>query len=199
VSFHPAILLVAWGVFVMLLQPLSPVALAGAAVFVTLVSSLFAWRRTMALIRRTRWLLLSIFILFSFGTPGQRLAGAAGDLGLTHDGLLLATEHVLRLLVLLASLAVLHERLGTWGMMAGLYWLLGPVAKWRQLRERIVVRLMLVLDHVENAPVSNWREWLNRDIPGPANVDLSLGALRIIDWSALVLLGGVLLAVGASR
>jgi hypothetical protein len=189
VIFHPATLLFAWGVLVALLQPLPAAALAWIAALVLPLAWLFARQRTLALLRRTRWLFLSIVLLFALATPGQRLPGAIGDLGVTLDGLLLAAEHVLRLLLLLASLAVLHERLGTPGMMVGLHWLLAPIARWRTLRERIVVRLMLVLDHVENAPSATWREWLNRDLDGPDRLTLAVGSLRIADWLALTSLG----------
>ena len=185
---HPATLLLAWGVLVGLLQPLPAAALAWIAAVLLGLAWVFARRRSFALLRRTRWLFLSIILLFALATPGQRLPGVAGDLGLTHDGILLAAEHALRLLLLLASLAVVHERLGTPGMMAGLYWLLVPLARWRALRERIVVRLMLVLDQVENAPSVTWRDWLNRDIGGPDRLPLAVGALHIADWLTLAAL-----------
>jgi energy-coupling factor transport system permease protein len=189
VTIHPATLLFAWGVLVALLQPLSALPLAWIATAVLPLALIFARRRTLALLRRTRWLFLSIAVLFALATPGQRLPGFAGDLGITHDGLLLATEHALRLLLLLTSLAVVHERLGTPGMMAGLYWLLAPLTRWRSLRERVVVRLMLVLDHVENTPAATWRDWLNKDLVGPDRLGLSVGSLHLVDWVALVSLG----------
>jgi hypothetical protein len=188
-TLHPATLLFAWGVFIITLQssPVSTLAWGAGAVVP------FAWflarRRVLALLRRARWLLLSIIVLFALATPGQRLAGLGGDLGLTWDGLMLAIEYALRLVLLLASLAVVHECLGTTGMMAGLHWLLTPIAKWRSLRERIVVRLMLVLDYVENTPVTRWRNWLNRDLIGPDRLELTAGSLGIFDCLLFVSLG----------
>lgn len=189
VTFHPATLLFAWGILVALLQPAPAMVLGWIAAGVLSLALIFARRRTLVLLRRTRWLFLSIMLLFALATPGQRLPGTAGDMGITRDGLLFAAEHVLRLLLFLTSLAVVHERLGTPGMMAGLHWLLAPLARWRTLRERIVVRLMLVLDHVENAPAATWREWLNSDLEGPDRLALAVGSLRGADWSALTLLG----------
>ncbi len=180
------------------LQPLATTALAAAAAVLLPLAFLFARRRTLLLLRRARWLLLSIAVLFALATPGQRLPGMAGDLGLTQDGLLLAAEHVLRLILLLASLAVLHERLGTAGMMAGLYWLLAPLSLWRTMRERIVVRLMLVLDHVENAPGGNWRDWLRADVSGPDSLSLSVASMRLADWLVLLLVSAAVLALGGA-
>lgn len=188
-TFHPATLLFAWGVLVALLQPLPVAVLAWIAAVSSILAVIFARRRTFALLVRTKWLFLSIVLLFTLATPGQRLPGVVGDMGVTVDGLLLATEHVLRLLLLLTSLAIVHERLGTSGMMVGLYWLLSPIARWRTLRERVVVRLMLVLDHVESAPAATWREWLNGDLDGRDRLALAVGTLCVADWLALASLG----------
>ncbi|MDR2000680.1 MAG: hypothetical protein LBP94_04005 [Zoogloeaceae bacterium] len=192
-TLHPATLLFAWGVLVVSLQssPVSTLAwVAGALIPLALF---LARRRALILLRRARWLLLSIMVLFAFATPGQRLDGFAGDMGITWDGLTLASEHVLRLVLLLVSLAVLHEGLGTSGMMAGLHWLLTPLAKWRSLRERIVVRLMLALDYVESAPTIRWRDWLNRDLAGPDHLELATGSVGMFDWLVFVSLGLIVL------
>lgn len=198
VIFHPATLLFGWGVFVALVQPLSDVTLAWIAAVTLPMAGFIAPQRAWLLFRRTRWLLLSIALMFSLATPGQRLPGALGDMGVTLDGVSLAFEHILRLLLLLASLAIVHERLGTIGMMAGLHWLLAPLAHWRTLRERIVVRLMLVLDHVESAPATSWREWLDRDLPGPDRMTLDAGTFNVVDWTVLVLLAVSFILSGAS-
>ena len=99
---------------------------------------------------------VSIVLLFALATPGRPLG-----FGLTAEGLSLAFEHGCRLALLLASLAVVHEILGNDGLLAGLYVLLSPLGDWRQLRQRVVARLMLVLDYVENGPgEGGWRAWL---------------------------------------
>ena len=154
------------------------------------LSLLLAGRRTRMLIRRTRWLLLSIAVLFVLASPGERLPGAIGEVGITYDGLQLAAEHVLRLLLLLASLALLHEHLGNEGLIAGLHWLLTPLAGWRGARERVIVRLMLVLDYVETEPRGGWRAWLSGDTAGPDRLVLIAGAARAVDWGVLALLAG---------
>ena len=198
VRFHPATLLFAWGSFVMFLQPLGLVPLAVVAAIILPLCLNFARWRTLVLVRRARWLLLSIAVLFVLATPGQRLPGIGGELGLTEDGLVLGGEHLLRLVLLLASLALVHEYLGTSRMMAGLYWLLAPIAGWRAMRERIVVRLMLVLDHVENSPARNWRDWLLLDAPGPDRLALAVTATRPADWIVMLLVFAAALAFGGA-
>ncbi len=188
---HPATLLLAWGGLVVLLQSLSVAGLAWAGLLLMPASVLLAPKRALLLIRRARWLLLSIAVLFTLATPGERLPGAIGELGVTYDGVLMAAEHVLRLTLLLVSLAMVHEWLGNGGLLAGLHWLLGPLAGWRELRERIVVRLMLVLDYVETEPRGGWRSWLTGDDSGPERLALVTGSARYLDWLVLASLTAI--------
>jgi len=190
---HPATLLLGWGGWLAILQTLSPRELAWACLLVVPLSLLLAGRRTRILLYRARWLLLSIGVLFVLASPGERLPGAMGAFGITYDGLQMAGEHIARLILLLASLAVVHERLGNEGLLAGLHWLLRPVAGWRSVRERIIVRLMLVLDYVETEPRGGWRAWLSGDIPGPDRLVLVTGRTRAADWAVLALLAAIVL------
>lgn len=182
-SWHPAALLVLWVGYVFLLQPFAVTGLSVAAMAMLPAALYSAGQATRKLLFRTRWLLLTIAILFAFATPGERLPGALGEWGITWDGLRQGLEHVLRLVLLLAALALLHKKLGNDGIMAGLHWLLTPLARWRDLRQRIVARLMLVLDHVENAPPENWRSWLMEDdVTGVDRLTLSVRPARFRDW-----------------
>lgn len=187
-TFHPATALLFWGAVVIVLQSLSVVGLGWAALLLLPLPLVYARQRTFVLVRRARWLLLSITIMFALATPGERLPGTVGDVGVTYDGLALGAEHLLRLTLLLATLALLHERLGTTGMMSGFHWLLAPLAGWQALRERIVVRLMLILDYVETAPSGDWHAWLSADLPGPDRIGLMVPPPRAKDWAVLILL-----------
>lgn len=190
---HPASLLVFWVGFAVALQwvPLRPLMLLAALAL--LASAIFAPQRTRNLLWRSRWLLLSLGILFLFFTPGEYLPDLAGRLGLTYEGLARAGEHLGRLLAMLTSLALLHEHVGTRGLLAGLYWLLGAFVG----RDTTVVRLMLVLDYVEQKRNAGWRDWLMRGEREGADDSqtsfvLPLAPLRLRDK---IFVGG-LLAVG---
>jgi hypothetical protein len=195
VTVHPATVLLSWVAAVVALQSLTVVGLGWVALLLLPLPLTFARRRTFVLVRRARWLLVSIAVMFALATPGERLPGMVGDLGVTYDGLVLATEHVLRLTLLLATLALVHEHLGTTGMMSGFHWLLAPLGRWQTLRERIVVRLMLILDYVEVAPSGSWRTWLSADIPGPDKLNLVIHPLHLADRAVLALLGALMLTL----
>ena len=189
--FHPATLLLAWAGFALLLPLLPLVALALLLPLALFPALLIARMRTLILLRRARWLLLSLAVLFAFATTGLAVPGPLGGIGMTQDGLHLGGEHLLRLVLLLATLSLLHERLGTAGFVAGLYWLLGPLGRWSGLRERIVVRLMLVVEYVEHgAAAGGWRAWLEEGDGGPSHLTLAIRRTRWPDWLALLLVAG---------
>jgi hypothetical protein len=139
------------------------------------------------LLRRARWLLMAMAVLFIVATPGERLPGPAGTLGVTADGLYQAAEHCLRLVLLLCTLAILLRTLGRVGLLSGLHALLQPLGR---RRERLVVRLMLALEFAESEGAAKpWELWLdNAAWDGPRNVRLAVAPLRPVDRLALAVM-----------
>jgi hypothetical protein len=191
VAFHPATILAGWGLLALLVQQVPLAGLASISVIVLPLAFARAPRRSWSLLRRARWLLLSIVLLFAFATPGRPLVA-----GLTAEGLELAAEHGLRLALLLASLAVVHEILGNAGLLAGLHLILAPLASWRNLRPRIVARLLLVLEYVENGPEpGGWRAWLSDPTEsGAERLHLPAYCIGSADWTAFAFLAAAALA-----
>lgn len=187
---HPAAVLVIWGSFAFMLQWASAaVAMAVAAVCMP-ASLIFAPRRSRNLLYRSRWLLLSLAVLFLFFTPGEYLTGLAGGVGMTREGLEHAGAHLGRLVALLTSLAMVHERIGMQGLLAGLYVLLGGLG----IRDRTVVRLMLVLDQVERKEKIDWRSWLSMTVAEEVGGTVRL-QLPPVSASDRWLIGSLLLAM----
>ncbi len=195
-AFHPATLLIVWGAFALFVQQGSLTLLALLAAVLLPAALWRAPSRCRGLLRRARWLFVSIIVLFSFATPGRPLVA-----GLTAEGLSLAAEHSGRLALLLASLAVIHEILGNAGLLSGLHFVLSPLAYWHNLRERIVARLMLVLDYVENGPgAGGWRAWLSDPAAGGVErLELPVFAMGFADWLVLGLLAVAGVVWGAWR
>lgn len=100
------------------------------------------------LLRRSRWLLLTLLILFGWLTPGTPMPGIPGA---TEEGLLLAAENLGRLLIALSVVAVLLTALSPVELVAGLRSLLLPLTLLGIPRDRIAVRLALTLEEVEAA------------------------------------------------
>ncbi|MDP2793889.1 MAG: CbiQ family ECF transporter T component [Sulfurisoma sp.] len=191
-SLHPAVWIAGWGVGAMLLQSLELRWLAVLSAPTFLLVGRYAARDALRLVRRARWLLLTVAVLFVLATPGERLPGPVGAAGLTVDGVAIAAEHVLRLLLLLTTLAWLLRALRHDGLIAGLHCLLQPLGR---LRDRIVVRLLLALEYVDNEQLArDWRAWLHAGgDEGTEKVRLAVVELRAMDRVALAVCGAVAL------
>jgi hypothetical protein len=161
---HPTVRLIVWGAAAALIQvlPFSGLSLACSASLIA--AAWLAPQRLCLLLKRTRWLIVSLLLLFALATPGVYLLPPLGNLSPTQEGLLLGGEHLMRLFFVLASLAVLLQVTGVEGLVAGLHGFLGPLS-WLGLdRGRVALRLMLVMHYVEQSPPGrHWREWLQSD------------------------------------
>ncbi len=185
-GFHPLTWLSGWLALVLGLQWLSAPLWLGAllAGFVSL-AAVRAGKRTWALLKRARWLLLSMAVLFLFFTPGAYLPGLPQWFGVTYEGVERAYDQLSRLLIMLTTLALLHERLGTVGLLSALHALLRPFS----LRDATVVRLMLVLEYAEGREKLSWREWLSPASDAmPANDTLRVPAIRLQRHDVLMIL-----------
>lgn len=150
------------------------------------------------LLLRTRWLIVSLVLLFALATPGVYMLPLLGSLGPTAEGVRLGLEHLMRLLCVLASLAVLLEMTGAEGLVAGLHGLIRPLS-WLGLdRGRVALRLMLVMHYVEQSPPGrHWREWLRGKAACEETVRLHLQASPLGAADFAVLAGLTLAAVAA--
>lgn len=136
------------------------------------------------LLRRSRWLLLTMLVMFGWFTPGTPLPGLPGA---SQEGLLLAADNIARLLIALAALAMLLKALDPPKLVAGMRSLLAPMAMLGFPRDRIAVRLALTLREVEASRngVSNEPAATSLVLPGfvPGATDFFLGGVS----TALVL------------
>ncbi|MHB1358259.1 MAG: hypothetical protein ACYCWC_01595 [Rhodocyclaceae bacterium] len=165
----------------------------GVAALCLVLALTLAAARSLNLLKRSRWLLLSLAILFLLLTPGEFLPGMGGDLGLTYEGLWHAGEQLSRLLAMLASLALLHEKIGTRGLLTGLHCLLRPFPS----RDATVVRLMLVIEFVEQKQPIGWREWLVAEtFPAVAPESFHLPMPPFL-WRDKLLIGSLLAMIAA--
>lgn len=192
--WHPTSLLLAWAGFVAAQQWMSIV---GILILVPLClgfAAFLAGNRLHVLLMRCRWILLTVFLLFVFLTPGEYLPGLPGESGVTYEGLRTGTEQAGRLLITLASLALLHECLGSRGLLVGCYCVLWSGA-WREMT---VVRLILILEAIEQRQVVSWREWLNASELQSGQQGESF-ALRIPSfcWNDWMLIGSMVFVVMA--
>ena len=146
----------------------------------TLVAFIAAASHLRLLLRRSRWLLLTMLVMFGWLTPGTPLPIIPGA---SQEGLLLAADNIARLLIALSTVALLLKALPPSALVAGMRSLLAPLALLKISRDRIAVRLALTLNEVETSRkgVSSEAQGMETTLTLPASVlsvaDVVLGAL----------------------
>jgi energy-coupling factor transport system permease protein len=108
------------------------------------------------LVRRTRWIIASLWLIYAFSVPGQALIDAS--ISPTLEGLLQGGMQLMRILSALAGLAILLDRLHREQLIAGLYALLAPLQWAGMSRKRLAVRLALTLQYADALSASLWQE-----------------------------------------
>lgn len=197
---HPAASLLSWLIAIVALQFLSWPGLAVLAA-ATLAAGGGVRRHWLLLARRARWLLLTLWLVLAFGTPGDAWLGipwAPTEAGF-HD----STLHAFRLLVMLGMLAWLFDRLPRRRLMAGLWALVRPWQRVGVAADRLVVRLALVFDYLEKSPPKgSWRHLLDDDGAHALDEGLDSVCIELPGWrpadSARVV-GVLLLMVAGGR
>lgn len=135
------------------------------------------------MVRRVRWLLLSLLIAYLWFTPGEPLWPGLGDWAPTREGLQLGGLRVGLLLVLIGAVNLLLALTDRESLLAGLLWLLRPLEAIGLPGERLAVRTVLVMETVQTV-----RTWLSRE----KNRSLSGGPVsRIGKMAALLFQGAV--------
>jgi energy-coupling factor transporter transmembrane protein EcfT len=189
--------LVLWGALVVLGQSLGGGWLAGAVMLALLLGVSLAGSHLRRLFRRARFLLLTIGLFFACGTPGEALLPILGAASPTLAGLEMATQHCARLALVLALLALLFQTTTSSQLVAGIFGLLKPFSTLGLSRERVALRLMLVLQYAEEQKgegrLKSWKQWLNwlecqDGGTEPEPVRIAVAPLQGADFAVLALL-----------
>lgn len=122
-----------------------------------LFALLLSARKLMQLLRRTRWIMLSLLLIYAYSTPGQPLFDT--PFSPSREGLSDGVLQLTRLLAALAGLAILLDRLHRQQLIAGLYTLFAPLQWMGVSRERVAVRLALTLHYAEVAMLRETHTW----------------------------------------
>jgi len=150
-SLHPATQILIWCVLVTVTQFLPPAGLLASGGMLLVIAFILSRHKFIQLLRRTRWIMFSLWLIYAYTTPGQPVSVLLGAFSPRLEGLQDGLLQLMRLLMALAGLAILLERLHRQQLIAGLYSLFAPL-KWLGLsRERLAVRLALTLHYAEVA------------------------------------------------
>lgn len=158
-NLHPALQILIWCVLVAFMQRLPLLPLSVVAGMLLLVGASLAGKKLWQLLRRTRWILVSLLCIYAYTTPGTPLLETLGAWSPVREGLVDGATQLLRLLAALASLAILLDRLHRLELISGLYSLFAPLKYLGVSRERCAIRLALTLHYAEVAMVRSEKRW----------------------------------------
>jgi hypothetical protein len=147
-GLHPAVSILCWFVYALTVEWAKIYALAGPAALTALMCMAQPETRSafLRLLKRSRWLLLSLAAIYAWTIPGAWVWPQLGGLSPSAEGLVLGGERILRLSLLLAALALLLQKVPRDNLVYGLYLLAWPLAKLGFDRRAFAVRLALALE-----------------------------------------------------
>ena len=157
---HPAVLIFLWVCLVITIQSLQATKLVLAGLPLLAVAYALSATCLIILLRRTRWIMLSLLLIYAYATPGVAVWASLAQFSPTHEGLINGLLQLCRLAFTLASLAILLSLLPQQQLICGLYVLTYPLRYVGLSRERLAVRLALTLQHAESViwvTTGNWR------------------------------------------
>lgn len=189
-SFHPASLFLLWLGFLLAFSVRSGVVLILGCFIVTVWAFLSATLHLRRLLRRSMWLMLTLFVVLFWMTPGTPLSFMRFA---SVEGLHLAIMQSARVLLAIASLALVLQYLSRADLVAGIYFFLSPLSYIGVSAKRLAARLMLTLEEVEraSAPIRPVSEYMAEQ---PANV-LKLPRYVWGRWDAGMVFLSILLVV----
>ena len=150
---HPFVKIACFFFLLLLLQYLSPSTIAVLCGLVCLLATVLNLPHFSQLIKRMRWLFVSLLLVYGYATPGEYLAFLPLNVAPSYEGLHLGLMQIAKLLIAVASLSALFASASKSQLMAGLWTLLSPLRLVGLNVERFTVRMLLTLHYVEQIAV----------------------------------------------
>lgn len=201
-SFHPATLILLWVSVAVLIQTLGITALL--LVLMGLLALVWYLRppRLLGLLKRTRWLFLSLMLVYALTTPGEPLWLLEPLPSASFEGMSEGMLQLLRFVCVLISLSILLAKLSRAALIAGLLFLLYPFKIIGLNNSRLAVRLALTLHYAENAMQQTAQSWqrtlqetLHTENYQPMEIELSVPDFHWRDGLLLSLCAVLLLGI----
>ena len=150
---------------------------------------------------RSRWLLLTLLLVYAFTTPGEYLRGWDAYAP-TYEGIRQGLLQAVRLALMLAGLAILLGTTPRVDMMAGIYQLIRPLRRIGISVDRFTARLWLTMHYVETerpkGKAAFWERFESasnsEEGHGMDTVRFHLPRFTRMDWGIVFLI--VILVVG---
>lgn len=199
---HPATQILIWITLAISAQALSAPGLLVMNVVLFAAAAKLNSRQLFSLIRRTRWILFSLLLIYAYTTPGVALLAELGRYSPTLEGLSDGFMQLGRLLSMLSGLAILLSLLSESQFISGIHALAYPLNWCGGSRERVAVRLALTLEYAEPTmrdTAADWRQAIHDSLLPPRKighqVQLDRISLKVIDGFCLLFCAALLYGV----
>jgi energy-coupling factor transporter transmembrane protein EcfT len=156
---HPAVLTLLWACLTVIMQSRQVTGLLLAGVPLLVAACTLSSAHFLTLLRRTRWIMLSLLLIYAYATPGEAVWTWPAQFSPTCEGLLDGLLQLCRLSFALAGLTILLSLLTQQQLISGLYTLAYPLRYIGLSRERVAVRLALTLHYAESAMLDTAADW----------------------------------------
>lgn len=150
---HPFVKIACFFFLLLLLQYLSPSTIAVLCGLICLLAAVLNLPHFSQLIKRMRWLFVSLLLVYGYATPGEYLAFLPLNVAPSYEGLRMGLMQIAKLLIAVASLSALFASASKSQLMDGLWTLLAPLRLMGLNVERFTVRMLLTLHYVEQMAV----------------------------------------------
>ena len=150
---HPVIRIVTFLVFTLAVAfggyPQLLLALAMLVLFYLRVPTLASlWVSNWQMLRRMRWLFLSMLVIYFWFTPGQPVFSQWADYSPTWQGVQSAGYRIGSLIVIVVAVNIVIKSTAKESLTAGLLWLLAPLRYVGLPHERLAVRIVLTFNMI---------------------------------------------------
>ena len=114
------------------------------------IAFIFYARDFTHMLRRVRWLLMILVMVYAFSTPGEYIQSFKLPVRPTYEGLIAGLTQTLTIVAMLAGLALVLSSTPRAKLLGGLYQLFSSLQKLGVKTEKIAVRIWLTLHYVES-------------------------------------------------
>jgi energy-coupling factor transporter transmembrane protein EcfT len=148
-SMHPFVKILLFIFTLLLMSYMSNAYLLPMSLILFVYATWLARNDFLRVVRRMKWLFISIFIIYAFGTPGEYIQHIPVSVAPTVEGCVLGVMQIAKLLIALAVLSILFATSSKEQLMIGLHLLLSPLNLLGLNTNKFTARLLLTLDYVE--------------------------------------------------
>jgi energy-coupling factor transport system permease protein len=124
--------------------------LIGLVSMLSCIAFVFYARDFTHMLRRVKWLLMILVLIYAFSTPGEYIPSFKLPIRPTYEGIVAGLTQALIIVAMLASLTLVLSSTPRAKLVGGLYQLLSPLKHLGLRAEKFAVRIWLTLHYIES-------------------------------------------------